>query len=368
MGQAYIQATSLQQARNLRELPVSVVADALPVKHERYHNWEAGQELPTFKQAQKLASILNIPFGYLFLKEFPTRKVNIPDYRTLENKAPFSEDFLDLYGLVTLQQDWYSEYRKTTIEAPPLKFVGKHTTKDTPQEMANSLKILLGYEEMQSGRDVTLTDLVSRAAKQSIIIQRSGCIHGNTQRNLSVEEFRGFVICDTYAPFVFINSKDAEVAQIFTLVHELAHILLGESGVDSPQPGTERLCNRTAVEFLLPLSIIDDFAECNTLPRIKSKAKRYSVSVQTLLIRLVTWEILTEDQYDQLLAEYQKQPLKKEQGGGGDYYRNLRSRINPRLLETLVESVRTGDTLHRDAQSLLKVSAKTFETLLKGDA
>ena len=368
MDQAYIQATSLQQARNLRELPVSVVADALPVKHDRYHNWAAGHELPTFKQAQKLASILHIPFGYLFLKEIPKRKVDIPDYRTLENKAPFSEDFLDLYGLVTRQRDWYSEYRKTIIEAPPLQFVGKHTTRSTPQEMASSLKTLLGYEEAQSGKDVTLTNLVSRAAKQSIIIQRSGSIDGNTRRPLSVEEFRGFVICDTYAPFVFINSKDTEVAQIFILMHELAHIILGESGVDSPHPGTERLCNRTAVEFLLPSSIIDVFADCNTLPRIKSKAKRYSVSVQTLLIRLVTWEILNQDQYDQLLAEYQGQPFKKEQGGGGNYYRNLRSRINPRLLETLVESVRTGDTLHREAQSLLKVSANTFATLLKGDA
>jgi len=368
MGQAYIQATSLHQARNLRELPASVVATAMSVNHERYHNWEAGHELPTFKQAQKLASILHIPFGYLFLEEIPKRSVGIPDYRTLENKAPFSEDFLDLYGLVTLQQDWYSEYRKTIIEAPQLQFVGKHTTRATPQEMARSLKTLLGYEETQSGKDITLQDLVSRAAKQSIIIQRSGCIHGNTKRPISIEEFRVFVLCDNYAPFVFINSKDAEVAQIFTLVHELAHILLGESSVDSPQPGTERLCNRTTVEFLLPNSIIDEFTQCITLPSIKSKAKRYSVSVQTLLIRLATWEILKQDQFDQLLSEYQEQPFKKEQGGGGDYYRNLRSRINPRLLETLVESVRSGNTLHRDAQSLLKVSAKIFATLLKGDA
>lgn len=367
MEQAYIQATSLQQARNLRDLPVSVVANAMAVHHERYHNWEAGDELPTFKQAQKLASILKIPFGYLFLEALPKRSVGIPDYRTLENKVPFSEDFLDLYGLVTQQQAWYSEYRKTIIEGNPLPFVGKYTTRDTPQEMARSLKTLLGYTETQSGKDLTLQDLVSRAAEQSIVIQRSGCIHGNTRRPLSVEEFRGFVLCDAYAPFVFINAKDAEVAQIFTLVHELAHILLGESGVVSPQPGTEQLCNRTAVEFLLPDSITDHFSDCTTLPCIKARAKKYSVSMQTLLIRLVTWKILTQDQYDQILAEYQEGPIRKIQGGPG-YYISLRNRINPRLLETLVESVRTGDTLHREAQSLLKISAKTFATLLKGDA
>src|SRR5262249_18299276 len=56
---------------------------------------------------------------------------------------------------------------------------------------------------------------------------------------------------------------DAVAARPFTLMHELAHIWLGASGVsgplrDVPDDVVERFCNDTASEFLLPSAAIPD--------------------------------------------------------------------------------------------------------------
>src|SRR5262249_43356016 len=86
----------------------------------------------------------------------------------------------------------------------------------------------------------------------------NGVVGNNTHRKLSVEEFRGFALSDDYAPLVFVNGADAKSAQMFTLAHELAHILLGEIAVTDVGPASrptqclEAWCDRAAAEFLVP--------------------------------------------------------------------------------------------------------------------
>src|SRR5262249_55949934 len=77
---------------------------------------------------------------------------------------------------------------------------------------------------------------------------------GSHHTAIPVEAFRGFALADSYAPFIVINDQDAKPAWSFTLLHELAHLWLGASGVSGgpPESGIERYCNDVAAAFLLP--------------------------------------------------------------------------------------------------------------------
>ena len=71
---------------------------------------------------------------------------------------------------------------------------------------------------------------------------------------LDLNEFRGFALSNEYAPLIFINSKDTDAARSFTLLHELAHIAIGKSGLsnDLYEHQVEQWCNKVAAEVLIP--------------------------------------------------------------------------------------------------------------------
>ena len=54
---------------------------------------------------------------------------------------------------------------------------------------------------------------------------------GSHHSALGLEAFRGFALADPIAPFIVINDQDAKAAWSFTLLHELAHLWVGATGV-----------------------------------------------------------------------------------------------------------------------------------------
>ena len=76
----------------------------------------------------------------------------------------------------------------------------------------------------------------------------------------------GFSLYDEHLPIIYVNNSTAKTRQIFTLLHELAHILFQTSGIDSLREPDDRsmdarqlriemLCNRFAAQLL--------FTRCN---------------------------------------------------------------------------------------------------------
>ena len=77
---------------------------------------------------------------------------------------------------------------------------------------------------------------------------------GSHHTAIEVQAFRGFALSDDIAPFVVLNDQDARSAWSFTLVHELAHLWLGLTGVSGAfaDAQIEKFCNDVASGFLLP--------------------------------------------------------------------------------------------------------------------
>ncbi len=79
--------------------------------------------------------------------------------------------------------------------------------------------------------DNPIKEWIDAAETNSIFVSRTSFIHSRLK--LDSEEIQGFAIADPYAPFVFVNSDDWNAPQLFTLVHELAHIWIAETGISN---------------------------------------------------------------------------------------------------------------------------------------
>ena len=112
MSEALITPDVLTWARQRAEISLEQLADKLTVQVEKIQKWEKGENKPTFVQAQKIAKIFQIPFGYLFLQTPPEDKLPIPDLRTFKNEpiGELSPEFKSLLNDILLKQKWYKDY------------------------------------------------------------------------------------------------------------------------------------------------------------------------------------------------------------------------------------------------------------------
>jgi Zn-dependent peptidase ImmA (M78 family) len=145
---------------------------------------------------------------------------------------------------------------------------------------------------------------------------------GSHHTSIGANVFRGFAIADKVAPFAVINGKDARSARAFTLIHELAHIWLGQTGVSgdiststptSENARIERFCNDVAGEFLLPdryfrqSAINFDPADVDRARAcIDLVAKRWSVSEPMVAYRFQRRGELSTAAYEVLRSEYHR--------------------------------------------------------------
>ena len=240
--------------------------DALNKRFPKLDEWMSGEARPTYRQLEQLAKATRTPLGLFLLDEPPVDKLPVRDFRTMglgQLPAP-SPDLLTTIGDCERRQDWYRNY---LIEEghDPLPFVGSATTASDPEETAAEMhaELEFGLDDRTGTWSDALAALIDRAEDAGILVMVSGVVGSNTSRKLDPEEFRGSALVDGYAPVVFVNGSDTKAAQIFTLAHELAHVWVGEGGVDDADLAArstdviERWCNAVAAEFLVPRALLN---------------------------------------------------------------------------------------------------------------
>jgi Zn-dependent peptidase ImmA (M78 family) len=323
-------------------------------------------------QTEKLAQKTHIPFGYFFLETPPARiERSLPDLRQLPDHAPLSVDFFDTLDDVLRKQQWYQDFLRDQ-GAQPLPFIGKFAFRDqhAPVDIAKDIRQTLNITEQdrQESKDYkAFYNLLSEKIESiGVLVFRSGIVKSNTKRGLSVDEFRGFAISDPLVPVIFINGKDSEAAWIFTLAHELAHIWLGESGVSDVAPNQpnhanlETYCNRIAAELLTPTSEFLPAWE-QTPNQFDLLSKKFKVSQLVIARRALDLGKIDWANY-QTIANASK---KAGNSGGGSPFRSFPIRNSKRLTQAIVANAVSGQTMLREAASLLNVRPQTVLELGK---
>ncbi|SDT32307.1 ImmA/IrrE family metallo-endopeptidase [Pseudomonas prosekii] len=368
---ALVNPSLLTWSRERAGLSTEQVAKKLPVKPDRVEEWEAGEAKPTFLQAQKWASLAHIPFGFLFLKQPPAEQLPLPDLRTVGGIAPQrpSLELLDTVRDSIRKRDWYLEYLQHQ-EHQPLAFVGRFNSRSSVAEVVADIRQTLGVHPdiARLDYDKYTRALIEAAEAAGLLVMRSGIALGSTHRKLEVSEFRGFAISNVFAPVVFIYSSDAPTARLFTLLHELAHIWIGSSGVSDGNSANgrdeERFCNAVAGEFLAPEVQFRALwnAEIDWEENLAPLATRFHISKLAIGRRACDLGYISQAQY----SAYYRMILKafqNEKGGAGDYYRNATAKNSPRLSKAVLTEAMSGRMLLREAGNLLGVQPAKLRTL-----
>ncbi len=272
---------------------------------------------------------------------------DVHDFRTVSEGEPasqlrWSRNLRWLLRQMEFRQDFVIEVA-SYWELPYQGWVDSESRDEAdPERLAAKMRELLGVsrEEQRSVRNVkdALKMWIQRFEDEvGVFVMQT-----NNHRSYAIElsEMRGVSLADNRAPFIALNSKDAEAGRIFTLFHEFAHQWLGVSGISGwdglefrEDVGTdleiERFCDEVAASALMPREWFTDEWEslgCDASLSVKIrhladtfKVSREAVAVRARRLRRIGW-----DEYSDWRIEYLKGVRENRiggaKGGGGNYY------------------------------------------------
>lgn len=335
---------------SLKDLNLSVedFAKKIRKKPELVKKWLSGESQPTYNQLEDFSyRVLKLPLAAFFLPEPPKnleikRKFRtLPDYllelttyktRVAIKKADFYKTAL--YELFRNNPSPEPLFRKLSLSLV-------QTPSEAAQILRNEFEISIelqkkfrdGYQAFNYYRDT---------------LERKGIY----LFQLKLEGDRGFCLLDDEFPVIVINSSDAINSKIFTLFHELIHILLGRDDIfkEMEPPAyladnTEKFCNQAASEVLVP---VNELAErYSTRLRywdenlISSIAREYTVSREVILLKLLSLSYANQDDYKKLKVKWDEE-FKKRKRSGGSYYINKISALGREYINTVIDSYKQG--------------------------
>jgi Zn-dependent peptidase ImmA (M78 family) len=200
---------------------------------------------------------------------------------------------------------------------------------DDPEAVGEAIRKFLGVDadaQTQAARQDRAFDFWRRRVEENGILV---FVVSGPHYSVELDEMRGFAIARDVLPVIVINGKDySQGGKCYTLIHELIHILLGESAIsngtdfnsNSEEQKTERFCDAVAAAVLMPRGIMLSFAEVRPTgarkwndDELRTIGRRLGVSREALLLRLVslnraTWEFYNtqrgrfKDEYEEAFA------------------------------------------------------------------
>jgi Zn-dependent peptidase ImmA (M78 family)/transcriptional regulator with XRE-family HTH domain len=322
---ALITPAVLTWARERLALSEQAIADKLGIKLEKYKSWESGGAKPTVRKAKEFAKKTKISFAWLYLPE-PPRKFDLPknvDYRTFGN-APVEEKLAPIQSLIadaTMRRDAMIEiYKERGIDLPSFN-ARANIEKDDALTISKAIRELLGIttdkQAMIGDPAKAFRYFRDTLGSIGILVFQANDINKNLLRGLSL-------YCDVF-PIIVVNRKDEYNARVFSLFHELAHILTRTSGVcnnmdivGKSQFEIEVKCNKIAAEALVPRADLLADTNLNKLLEnwddrlVRNIARRFTTSREVIVGRLFELEKISFAFYRQRMRQYTAEHKAKE--------------------------------------------------------
>jgi len=341
--------------------------------------WEAGEASPSYPQLEKLADKFKVPVAVFFFPEPPILPPISETFRTLPE-----QEFEIIPPRIRLLLRKAKAYQINLTELTggvnsasrriinDLSFSTGVSITTMAQSVREYLNLSIEDQSEWSSVEVALENW------RQILLDVGVSVFKDAFRN---SDYSGFCLYDDEFPIIYVNNTGAKTRQIFTLFHELAHLIFQTSGIDKLRddyidrlPDDDRkieiICNRFAAEFLLPEEVFEDaFAGRNPSESTATElADRFHVSREFIYRKFRDRNLIDEATYTQAAERWAGQGTGGDKGGNsyytkiaylgrnyidlafGQYYQN---RINdtqlaeyldikPRFVSTLEEYISRG--------------------------
>jgi Zn-dependent peptidase ImmA (M78 family) len=316
----------LRWARNRMGFSLEDVSKKTRVSAERIEAWESGTARPTITQLRNLGRVYKRPIAVFYLPEPPGPGPQpIRDYRRVwgtEARVLSSQ----------LRGEIETAYDRRDLALELLEIEGEQPSRfrlaanldENPDVVAKRIRRSLGISE-ETQRAWSDRYAGFNAWRDAIEVHGALVLQ---MTDVPSAEARGFSIAAKPLPAVVANIHDSPRARSFTLIHELAHVVLQRSGVcDLDDHGrVEPFCNYVAGAVLVPAGALLSETEVRlhdpTSPEwddreIATLARRFSVSREVILRRLLILGRTDENVYrakrEQYLDEYEAERERRRQ-------------------------------------------------------
>ncbi len=303
----------LDWCRADRGMTLEQLAQAAGVAQSKLEVALQGDAALTITQLQKVATALDK--GLLFFLE--PQDVNIatahtPQFRTLANQKPeMSQNLRRLIERVEKQRETYLYLRQELGDDIGIDaFTPPVLARLTIEKKAAVVRQWLGLQDTKN----TFTSYRDAIEARGILVLRSNGYAGPWQIGKESSIF-GFSLFDERCPVIVVKKQASEAQLCFTLMHELAHVLLHktstideESDLYSYQ-GMEQEANAFAGFLLVPaafLEAVDDRLRPSHVAEYEQwlapQLKRWGVSTEVVLRRLLDTQRLSKALYSEYRA------------------------------------------------------------------
>lgn len=328
---------SIEDAAHKLQLKDSKVASAV----EKLAAFEEGTKEPSRSLLLRMSKTYHRPLLTFYLDQPPGIGDRGEDFRTLPDNFEEKENaYVDV--LIRDIKARQSTIRDTLIDEDEeihLDFIGKHTIDQGVAHIAQAIRETINinldeYRTQPSHKDAFRL-LRQQTEAAGIFVLLKGNL-GSYHSNIAVTAFRGFALSDDIAPFIVINDRDAEAAWSFTLIHEMAHLILGQTGISGAfaEKKIEIFCNNVASEFLLPTAEFESYqlssTEFETLKTdISDYAFSHKLSSSHIAYRLYRRGDIDKSLWESLREYYRSKWLEgrkaikeknRQKEGGPNYY------------------------------------------------
>jgi len=330
--------------------------------------WEAGDSFPTYSQLEQLADKFKLPIAVFFFPEPPTTPPIAESFRTLP-EPQFSDIPRRVKFLLRKAKAFQLNLNELSRGANP---ANRLITRDIRPRQNESVDAMAARVRAYLG--VSLQEQVAFGnVDEALEKWRQTLIGAGVfvfKDAFKVDDYSGFCLYDPVFPIIYVNNSSAKTRQIFTLFHELAHLLFHTSGVDTINDNyipelpdearrIEILCNRFAARFLVPTREFDQrLVERRPSEALAEElANHFKVSRELIFRIFLDRQLITEAVYARAAERWAQQ---RRTGTGGDYYNTQFAYLGPEYINLALKQFHQNHIDETQLADYLNIAPKNL--------